>query len=265
MAHTISAVAAPAVILRAYGRTIEISGSDEAVTKARNQLTVNYRNGVGPAERAWNIREDHGSSWIASVEGALLSGWPNVETAVEAVLSDLELWVAEHAKRSIFVHAGCVVVDGRAIVLPGRSLSGKSSLTAALVRAGAIYYSDEYAVLDHRGLVRPYARPLAMRPYDGGSVVRVSIEDLGGRLGRGPAPVGLIADLHFDPVAGWRTGPITRGQAMIRLFDNTVAARSRPQAALSALEHATENATAIAGSRGDADATAQHLLALLKA
>jgi hypothetical protein len=253
-----------AVILRAYGRTIEISGSDEAVTKARAQLTVNYRMAIGPAERTWNIREEHGSSWTASVDGTLLSVWPNVETAIEAILSNLELWVAEYARKSVFIHAGCVAVDGRAIVLPGRSLSGKSSLTAALVRAGASYYSDEYAVLDHRGLVRPYARPLAMRPYDGSSVIRVPIEDLGGRRGRGPATVGLIADLQYDPVAGWGTESITRGQAMIRLFDNTVAARSRSQAALSALEHATLSASAITGSRGDADATAELLLAMLK-
>ena len=37
---------------------------------------------------------------------------------------------------------------GRAIVIPGRTFSGKSTLVAELVRAGATYYSDEYAVED---------------------------------------------------------------------------------------------------------------------
>jgi uridine kinase len=41
------------------------------------------------------------------------------------------------------------------IAIPGRSFSGKTSLVTALVRAGAVYYSDEFAVIDRDGLVRP--------------------------------------------------------------------------------------------------------------
>jgi len=154
-------------------------------------------------------------------------------------------------------------VDGRAIVLPGRSMSGKSSLTAALVRAGADYYSDEYAVLDSRGLVRPYPRRLAIRPHDGAAARRVPVEELGGRSGRGPAKVKLIAVLRFDPGAGWQPRLLTRGPALLGLLDNTVAARSRPRAVLSALEGATLDARALEGTRGDADDTAARLMSIL--
>ena len=34
---------------------------------------------------------------------------------------------------------------------------------AALVRAGAEYYSDEFAPLDAGGLVHPFAKPLSIR------------------------------------------------------------------------------------------------------
>src|ERR1051326_6942658 len=67
--------------------------------------------------------------------------------------SDLQLHVAEMARRCLFVHAGVVGWGGRALVIPGRSFSGKSTLVAALVRAGATYYSDEYAVFDAQGRV----------------------------------------------------------------------------------------------------------------
>src|SRR5947207_9537482 len=53
--------------------------------------------------------------------------------------SDLQLYVAERARGRVFVHAGVVGWNGRAIVIPGRSMSGKSKLVAALMRAGATY------------------------------------------------------------------------------------------------------------------------------
>jgi len=77
--------------------------------------------------------------------------------------SDFHRCVAENARRWIFVHAGVVAWGGRAIVIPGATQSGKTSLVAALVRAGAVYLSDEYAVFDARGRVHPYPKPLSIR------------------------------------------------------------------------------------------------------
>jgi len=74
-------------------------------------------------------------------------------------------YIALWARRRVFVHAGVVAWQGRAVLIPGRTLSGKSWLVRALVRAGAEYYSDEFAVLDARGRVHPY--PLPPREADG--------------------------------------------------------------------------------------------------
>jgi hypothetical protein len=221
---------------------------------------------AGPARcraRRWWIRDEEGS-WLCDNEEGALAVVDNVVTASEIVLSDLELWVAEHARRQVFVHAGCVVADGRAIVLPGRSMSGKSSLTAALIRAGASYWSDEYAVIDARGQVRPYPRELAIRPYEGGPSHRVAAGDIGAPAGRGPRPVGLVAVLRYDGTSGWNVEGLTRGQAVLELLDNTVPARLRPRAVLSALDRATEDAEAIRGTRGDADESAGIILELFR-
>src|SRR5262249_53029615 len=75
------------------------------------------------------------------------------------VEASLQLHVAEMAPQHVFVHAGVVGYGGRAILLPGRSFSGKTTLVAELARAGAEYYSDEYAVLDSAGAVHAYPRP----------------------------------------------------------------------------------------------------------
>jgi hypothetical protein len=46
-------------------------------------------------------------------------------------------------------------------------------------------------------------------------------------------------------------------------LENTVAARSRPRAVLTALENASQDARAIHGTRGDADEAAARLLSML--
>ncbi len=51
--------------------------------------------------------------------------------------SDLRIFVGERAHRRGFVHAGVVGWRGRAIVIPGRSFSGKTTLVRALCERGA--------------------------------------------------------------------------------------------------------------------------------
>ena len=64
--------------------------------------------------------------------------------------------MAAETRERVFVHAGVVGWKGHAIVIPGRSRSGKTTLVAELVKAGAEYYSDEFAVLDAEGRVHPF-------------------------------------------------------------------------------------------------------------
>ncbi len=84
-------------------------------------------------------------------------------TVYDAFESNLRLLVAEFAPRRVFIHAGVVARNGAAIILPGKSFSGKTTLVKELIRAGAVYYSDEYAVLDSWGRVHPFLRPLEVR------------------------------------------------------------------------------------------------------
>jgi hypothetical protein len=67
--------------------------------------------------------------------------------------------MAQLSRRKLFVHAGVVAWKDRAILLPGRTLAGKTHLVGELVKAGATYFSDEYAVLDDDGCVHPFAKP----------------------------------------------------------------------------------------------------------
>jgi len=164
--------------------------------------------------------------------------------------------VAAQAREQLFVHAGAVAWNGQAIVIPGRSFSGKSSLVAALVRAGAAYLSDEYAVFDADGHVHPYAKRLSLRGEDGGPHGRHSVEALGGQAAAGPLTVGMIVAAQYEAGARWRPRTLSPGRALLTLLDNTVQIRTQPQTALGTLQKAAMTAEAFKSKRGEADQVA---------
>jgi hypothetical protein len=250
--------------LCAYGRTVRLVGPDEVVQLAQKLLPSTYRPTEDTAERTWTTRLESDGRVLVLVDGTELGFYDDASAAIEALLANLELWVAEHARRAVFVHAGCVVANRRAIVIPGYTWSGKTSLVAALVGAGATYYSDEYAVLDHRGLVHPYPRLLGVRNKLGGTTKRVPVAELGGIVGHGPAPVGLIAAVRYDGETGWDVRPVSRSHAALQLLTHTVGVQSSPRDALQAIQQATQGSVAVVGVRGEADEAALIVLGILR-
>jgi hypothetical protein len=185
----------------------------------------------------------------------------DLEEALRQLELDLELYIADRAPRRTFVHAGVVGWNGRAIVIPGRSGNGKSSLVRALVRAGAIYYSDEFAVLDERGRVHPYPIPLAIRPgRDGAPRMKYRVEEIGGVAGARPLPVGLVLITRFVSGSRFRPRPISAGRAVLELLANTLPARRRPERVLDTLTQVVSQALVLRGPRGEAEETAHQIL-----
>ena len=182
---------------------------------------------------------------------------------IQALESDLQISVALGAKNRLFVHAGVVAWRNRAILLPGRSFTGKGTLVQAMVRAGANYYSDEYAVLDSKGRVHPYPRALSLREGDA-PARKIQIEDLGGSVGRRPLPIGLVVVSEYKPGAAWRPIILSPAQAMLALLGNTVVARLRPQFALATLKTAIDSVPVLKGVRGEADEAAANILSHLE-
>lgn len=191
---------------------------------------------------------------------AQLARTRDLEEALEVLESDLHSQVATRAQDSLFVHAGVAGWRGQAIVIPGRSFSGKTSLIAALVAAGAEYFSDEYAVLDASGLVHAYPKPLSLRGSSGQTREKRTIESLGGRTALGPLPVGLILDTQYVPGARWRPRSLSPGAALMTLLDNTVQVRTQPQWALPILQKAVSGAAAVKSRRDEAEAAASWAL-----
>ena len=186
---------------------------------------------------------------------------PELHQALDAFESDLQLYVAEMSPHRLFVHAGVVALRGKAVVIPGRSFSGKSTLTSELVKAGAIYYSDEYAVLDRNGYVHHYARPLSIRENGHlGTPKKYKVEAFGGRAGARPLPVGLVVVSKYKPGAKWRPRELSAGEGALELIANTVSARREPEKVLSTLNHVVEGAAVLKGFRGDASQVVEFIL-----
>lgn len=165
----------------------------------------------------------------------------------------IELEIAQRAPEHVFVHAGVVRWGAAALLLPGESMAGKSTLVRELTARGALYYSDEFAVLDRDGLVHPYPRPLALRSGE-----RLAARSLGWRAELEPVPVGWVLDCRYRGTDAWH--PLSRAEAVLALFAHAVAARSKPEAILRILGLALKGATALQGVRGEAGTAVDRIL-----
>jgi hypothetical protein len=183
-----------------------------------------------------------------------------IDRCLEALEVDARHTVAALSKQRVFVHAGVVGWRGGAIVIPGVSFSGKTSLVAALVRRGATYYSDEYAPIDRQGRVHPFAKPLSIR----GEGER-SAEELGGVGGRRPLPVRAIVEAPFREGARWRPRERSAGQGALTLMSNAMPGRGDAARVLSTVRAASSGALVLGGPRGEADEMVDELLARVAA
>ena len=181
----------------------------------------------------------------------LVARTSDLNQALRTLERSLDFDVAIRSPRRLFVQAGVVRWRGQLIVVPGRSMSGKTTLVAALVRAGAVYYSDEYALFDANGRVHPYPRPLAVRDASG-IAARVTVSELGGRAGTTALLPAVILFTQYRSDKRWRPQRLAPAEAMMGLLEHTVLARVRPAAALASFRRAVQEAVALKGARGDA-------------
>ncbi len=179
---------------------------------------------------------------------------------------DVSMLIGEAASRRVFVHAGVVGFKGGAVVVPGKSFSGKTTLVRALVALGGVYYSDEYAVLDSRGRVFPWAEPLSIRPDGARRRAELhSPESMGIVVGRIALPVRLVVLTSFEKGRRFRPRKVTPAGGTLGLLEHTLPARKRPRAALRALTSAVSGAQVIRGPRGEASDAARAIVRILNA
>jgi hypothetical protein len=209
--------------------------------------------GVGTARHYFRIEEhDNGDCSIFQDGQRMVTDRPDGKF-FRFLNSLVRILVAEFSETFIFVHSGVVVWKNKAILIPGDSFSGKTSLVAALIREGAVYYSDEYAVLDSAGRVHPFPRDLSIR-NDSGTITETDVRptDLGAAVGSIPANVGAVWFTKYDPgVCLFVPERQTVGNAIVEMINYTIPIRRNAALAMDVLRKTLDNCLAIKCRRGD--------------
>lgn len=206
----------------ALDTTIRIHTSDPEVAEwlATVVAPLRRRQTVAVADE-WISVDDRGDgTWVVTSSlGADVTVGSRVGGVLRAVSEINNLAVASTPGLAVF-HAGAVTANGRAVVLPGASNRGKSTLTTALVRAGFGYLTDEAAAID-AGVVRAFPKSIALDPGSFGlfpELAPAAEGELAERIVRrewhlDPArfgSVGTDAEVAAIVCPHWRAGATTR-------------------------------------------------------
>lgn len=247
-----------------HGVRIAVTSDSAATLAAAQPFLPPLRTPLaeGRVQRKFHLssapRPDGKTAYSLHTAGRAVTSAVSLSQVLKALEWEMSLLLAQRARDRIFVHAGAVEWQGKALLVPGRSFSGKSTLVAQLVRAGCAYLSDEFAILDSTGACHAHPRNLSLRVA--GGIEKRSAEELGGRTRLEPLPVGFVVVTRYRQGAVWQPARLSSGEAVMALLQHTVAARTRAGEALASLEASTADATALAGVRGDATEMVNALL-----
>jgi hypothetical protein len=246
-------------IFESFGVTVKVASNQlDLLRDAEQVVRKSLLNLVRIVE---NLRPDHtfelsdnGSGYLMFQNGEEIASGESRDIFLKFFDSMVRIAVAEYAADKVFLHAGVVGRNGKAIIFPANSFEGKSTLVADLIRRGAVYYSDEYAIVDELGLVHPFPRPLSfrtegigMRPFD------VSLESLGAVSGVDPIPVACVLLTGYRPNAEWKPRLLTPGQGVLEMIPFTIPMNHNPTFSLRVLNKISNHATIAASYRGTAE------------
>lgn len=154
-----------------------------------------------------------------------------------------------------FLHAGVVELDGGAVVFPGRSRWGKSTLVSSLVDQGCGYLSDEYAVISSDGSVFPLSKPIRLRRGEG----EADLKTPRGVSAPGGLPCTILLLTRYENGMTWAPEPLSPGFAMLDTLPNALQSRDAPEQVMEALSALVAGAACYRGARGDGEPTLSDL------
>lgn len=209
------------------------------------------------------VRNKKGSSDLFINDELIFSG--TKEDVFSVLESTIRREISTRAQE-VFVHAGVVGWKGQAIMFPGFSYKGKTSLVMELVRLGAEYYSDEFAIINQEGLVVPFPKFLSVRGIiDDRKQVDISVAEIGGVIGNSPIPIGMVLITEYKPNAVWKPKELSKAKGLLEIISHATPFTHNPEKTLRALEKSLEHAKIMKSFRGEASVTAKKILQLIEA
>ncbi len=249
----------------AYGVKIGVRVNDvRAIEKIKKTLPAYSTILTAPAQLDHNFsliwNDDADGEDALYQENEEVARRVDTERLVALLDTCIRMIIGEFAPRHAFIHAGVVGWRGRALIFPANSYSGKTSLVAEMIKLGAVYYSDEYAVIDENGLAHPYPKPLSIRKEGEYEQTDRSVGELGGKQGTEPIPVGMVFLTEYERGAKWEPEILSEGRGVLELIPHSLAIRSNPKFVLNVLNLISKHAIIAKSKRGEVSDFAKLIL-----
>ena len=197
--------------------------------------------------------------WFSS-QGSPSGPFRDVATFSRTLNSMFRIYVAEKARGWVFVHAGVVGWKGKAIVMPAMSHQGKTTLVGELLRLGADYYSDEYAVIDETGLIYPFERELSVRSADSEVPTDIAAYKFGAKTATEPIQAGMVVLTEYVEGGEFSPERISTGMGIHEMIPEVISISVNTKFALKVLNTAFRSAIMLRSLRGDAGTAAESIL-----
>jgi hypothetical protein len=213
------------------------------------------------------------------LDAVRLLATPAKSIALQSLLWHANRQAIDHSRGSVLVHASAAAHAGTALVLPGPMGAGKSTLVAALVRAGLDYLTDEVVAVDPgSGLVRPYPKYLSLDPGFGaplpptgvraflGDSTLVAADDLRpGAAAREPAQPRIVVIPRYEPGATANLEPLRPAAALAALAQHAFHIEADAARTLEVLGALVEQSRGYELVSGDVPGATRALLELVDA
>jgi hypothetical protein len=196
------------------------------------------------------------------LDGVMVSSADTAHDAALGAVKALDDALVRKLRTLRAVHAGAVVLKGRALLIPGSSHAGKSSLVAELLRRGAAHLSDEYAMVDQEGRVHAYPRPLLLRNGSPKQTLVLPME-FSAEFEMRPAEVGWVIAVDYDPEGKWEIQRISQSEAVMLLLRNTPHEMGQSPEMIDLFTRSVAVAECYAGTRGEVAEAADRILELV--
>lgn len=154
--------------------------------------------------------------------------------------------VADKTEQAHCLHAAAVAYRGKAVLIPAKSGSGKSSFTCWMVQAGFSYCTDELILLNKDlskdKFLQYVYRPIQIKPhgidaitpllngdikYGGNMVSAITVDLLGGSLcQQQELDAGLFIFPRYDKDASFEFNELSPAEAGMKMMSNHVNARN---------------------------------------
>ena len=244
----------------AGGRVVTIRTDEETVAAGMREA-VSSLPAAGPDSPAATLTIDHRrvgerDRYRVHAGGSRIGWVDDPERAVGYALAGLNRLAADGTPGRLLMHAGVVERDGRVALLAGNSGRGKSTLTAALVRHGLSYLSDELAIVDPgTAEVTPYPKALELddaaaellglpaRTNGASGERHIPPAELGAVSGGGE--LALIVLLEGPATGGDGPFPLAPAEAMLRMLSDVLPQTWQVPGALDALADLCERVPAV--------------------